>query len=131
MVLLCGAGGTERLPSVQPACLGVIPTSLLICDGDLLRILAELPHAHTIQRAAAACAMFERTLKRKLTTLRVALGIPATGVTRYRSPELAALLWTALGTETLAPPARSPEDGAWTPIGKIDRGYGEPSLMVA
>lgn len=75
-----GLVGPARLTSVQPACLGMTPASLPIRDGDVLHILAELPHASTIQQAAAACVMSERTLKRKLM---MALGIPATGVTRH------------------------------------------------
>ncbi|HEY0604250.1 MAG TPA: hypothetical protein VGD58_15125 [Herpetosiphonaceae bacterium] len=108
-----------------------MPVPLPVRDGDLLRILAELPHASTIQHAAAACMMSERTLKRKLTTLRVALGIPATGLTRYRPRALAALLWIALGTEAGASPVLAVEEAVWTQCDVPDRGSSELSPMLA
>ncbi|HEY0735245.1 MAG TPA: hypothetical protein VGD69_10100 [Herpetosiphonaceae bacterium] len=120
-----GLVGPERLASVQPACLGCTPVPLSIRDGDLLRILTELPRAATIQQAAAACVMSERTLKRKLTTLRVALGIPATGVTRHRPPGLAALLWTALGSQAEAWPVLDVEDASSSRLASVQRGAGD------
>jgi hypothetical protein len=83
-------------------------------------ILAELPHAQTIDQAAQACAMSERTLKRKLTTVREALGIPANGLTRYRPRDLAALLWTAFSTSVLEPPASYGAEPAWIAPGTDD-----------
>jgi hypothetical protein len=91
-----GMVGSQRLVSVQPACLGFTPALLPVHDADLLRILAELPQAATMGQVAAACGLSERTFKRKLMTVRMALGIAANGLTRSRPRELAALVWTAL-----------------------------------
>jgi hypothetical protein len=74
-------------------------------------ILAELPHAQTIDQAAQACAM---------TTVREALGIPANGLTRYRPRDLAALLWTAFSTSVLEPPASYGAEPAWIAPGTDD-----------
>lgn len=115
-----GLVGPDRLAEVQPACLGFMPPPLPTRDPDLLVILAELPHAQTIDQAAQACAMSERTLKRKLTTVREALGIPATGVTRYRPRDLSALLWSAFGTSVLEPSASYGAEPAWIAPGTAD-----------
>jgi hypothetical protein len=97
-----GLVGPERLSSVVPACLSFSPAPLPVHDAALLRILAELPHAATIQQVAAACALSERTLKRKLTTLREAVGIPANGLTRHRPGELGELVSAALAVPAAA-----------------------------
>lgn len=115
-----GRVGPDRLAEVQPACLGFIPPPLPTRDPDLLSILAELPHAQTMEQAAQACAMSERTLKRKLTITREALGIPATGLTRYRPRDLATLLWTAFASGALESPTPAPADAAWIIPGSAD-----------
>lgn len=126
-----GVVGPERLAAVQPACLGCTPAPRPLLDGDMLRILAELPYAQTIQQAAGACAMSERTLKRKLTTMRLALGIPARGLTRHRPRALAALLWAALGSGAGASPVVAAADTVWAQRGVPDRSCDERSLMLA
>jgi len=92
VIRLGGMIGEGRRPRVGPLWVGLAVPPQLPLDGNFYPILAALAASACIEEAAERCRIPERTLYRRLSDIRQALGLPPSRLNRYRPLDLARLL---------------------------------------